>query len=258
MSKTLIEEIEDIIFNELLISESSKSNNWLNIGVIKDASPFGGNAFIMVNPKGEKTSNFGEFTFRNVAYNSKPDGSGEDFDIPSYKMRNIQIYPEYQDSYYGEVFLGRKKTSEESKMSHNLFLNSLDMRNNEVYLKHDSDYKITDGVIKVGKKNAWSSDSDIAGTYFWGSKKIGRDQSNGRHYTYFCKVPLQDIYDFNTNEKRYQDVQHAMRTEKYVGVKWQDEQDVIVVATNLETPIHLIRDNSTGQWYTKNWILLKF
>lgn len=54
LGKTLKEEIEDILFNELLIIESSRSNNWLNIGIIKGASPFGGDAFIMINPNGKK------------------------------------------------------------------------------------------------------------------------------------------------------------------------------------------------------------
>lgn len=244
---------------ESILLEYSKSEGWLNIGLIKDASPIGngGDVYIMVNPNGEGLENPNEFVWRNTALNTEPDGSGIDVSVPSYKMKGIQIYPEYADSPYADLFLPKKKDDEQAKAIHAKFLNDLDIRNGYVYLKHNSSYKITDGVIRSRGSGPkfYSSDSDI-GAYFWGSKKIGRDQSNGQQYTYICKVKPEEIYDFNVNPKRYQDVRHAAGKERYVGRQWQDEEDVIAVVSGYETPITMVRDNSNSHWYDANWNLI--
>lgn len=230
---------------------------WLNIGVIPNGSPFLGSddnddMYVMVNPNAEKIDDMSSFKYRNVVYNTKPDGTGATADVPSYKLEDIEIYPEYRDTYYGELFLGRMK-GEEDKKKHEEFMSRLNIVNGgQVLLKHSSSVKITDGYVSYGKKNPWSNNSDI-GIYFWGSKRIGRDQSNIGQYTYICTVNMDDIYDFETNLERFPSLKAALKVHPYCAQQWKDEVNVIVVNTLIKTPIKAIRDNSNGTVYDSEW-----
>ena len=93
-------------------------------------------------------------------------------------------------------------------------MSNLNISGDKVILKHDSSVRITNGVIAKGKTNRWSNNSDI-GYYFWGSKKIGGDSSNGQTYTYICTVPLSDVYNFETNLERFPSLDQAMQEHKY-------------------------------------------
>ncbi len=141
---------------------------WTNIGVIKDGSPLGsgGDAYLMVDPNYPKTDDFSTFAYRATGYNSKNDGTGTEITIPSYKKQYLEIYPEFRDTYYGEVFLGRKKTDEQ-KQKHERFMSLLNRQGDNVLLTHNSNYKITDGFIKKGNPNGYSNNSDV-GIYFLG------------------------------------------------------------------------------------------
>lgn len=230
---------------------------WLNIGVIPNGSPFLGSddnddMYVMVNPNAEKIDDMSSFKYRNVVYNTKPDGTGATADVPSYKLEDIEIYPEYRDTYYGELFLGRMK-GEEDKKKHEEFMSRLNIVNGgQVLLKHSSSVKITDGYVSYGNKNPWSNNSDI-GIYFWGSKRIGRDKSNIGQYTYICTVNMDDIYDFETNLERFPSLKAALKVHPYCAQQWQDEVNVIVVNTLIKTPIKAIRDNSNGTVYNSEW-----
>jgi hypothetical protein len=233
-------------------------SGWINIGVIPNSSPFFGandnnDMYVMVNPNAEKIDDLSTFKYRNVAYSTKPDGTGATTtSIPSYKLEDIEIYPEYRDTYYGDLFLGRKK-GEDGERQHKEFMSKLNIVEGErVILKHSSSVKITDGYISYGKKNSWSNNSDI-GIYFWGSKHIGRDQSNVGQYTYICTVDLNDIYDFETNLERFPSLRSALKAHPYCAQQWQNETDVIVVNTMVKTPIKAIRDNSNGTVYNSEW-----
>lgn len=209
------------------------------------------NAYIMVDPNAEKIDDRGYFKYRNVAYKSNPKGEGMDLTILPYDMKNVIIYPEYKDTYYEELFFGRKKTKDD-EIKHQQFMHKLNRVGNDVILKHDSSVKITDGYIKQGEKNSYSNNSDI-GIYFWGTKKIGNDKSNNQYYTYICTVPFNTIYDFENNMERFNDITNALNRYRYVAQYWQDETDVIVVNTFQKTQIQAIRNNRTGKYYDSEW-----
>ena len=149
---------------------------WLNIGVVPDSNPFfgrrekdGNDMYIMVNPNAEQIDDMSTFRYRNVTYNTKPDGTGLSNYLPVNDLRRVKIYPEYRDTYYGDLFLGKRK-GEQGEIMHKEFMSNLNISGDKVILKHDSSVRITDGVIKKGKTNGYSNNSDI-GIYFWGSKK---------------------------------------------------------------------------------------
>lgn len=232
------------------------SRGWINIGVIPNAAPFAnrGDAYLMVDPNAPQEDDMSNFKYRHTTYNTKPDGTGIDIQsIPSYKTEYLQIYPEYRDTYYGDLFLG-KRLGEEGERMHKEFMSKLNISGGgDVILKHDSSVRITDGVIRKGKTNPWSNNSDI-GIYFWGSKHIGRDQSNGQHYTYICTIPLNDVYDFETNLERFRSLRQAMAEHKYCAQYWdKNDNNAIVVNTFANTPIKAIKDNTTGKVYNSNW-----
>lgn len=232
---------------------------WLNIGVVPDSNPFfgrrekdGNDMYIMVNPNAEQIDNMSTFRYRNVTYNTRPDGTGLSNNLPVNDLRRVKIYPEYRDTYYGDLFLGKRK-GDQGEIMHKEFMSNLNISGDKVILKHDSSVKITDGVIKKGKTNSYSNNSDI-GIYFWGSKKIGSDPSNGQTYTYICTVSLSDVYDFETNLERFPSLDQAMQEHKYCAQYWnKDKSNAIVVNTFSRTPIQAIRDNTNGKVYNANW-----
>lgn len=225
---------------------------WINIGVIKNGSNIGagGDAYLMVDPNYPQTDDFGTFKYRGTGYNTKPDGTGYELQIPEYYKQRLQIYDQYRDTYYGEVFLGRKKTDEQEQ-KHKLFMSQLDMSGDKVILKHDSSYKITDGVVKKGNPNNWSNNSDI-GIYFWGSKQHGSDQSNGGLYTYYCIVAPNEIYDFENDMERLGTLLNVFKKYKFAAQYWKGGP-AIVVNSLTPTKISYIRDNSNGKIYDANW-----
>lgn len=226
---------------------------WLNIGIIKNGSNIGagGDAYLMVDPKYPQTDDFGTFKYRGTGYNTKPDGTGHELQIPVYQQQYLEIYPEYSDTYYGDVFLGKRKTDEQKQL-HQQFLAKLDTRDGKVILKHDSGYRITDGMVRKGTPNGYSNNSDI-GIYFWGSKNRGNDPSNGSQYTYYCAVDSDDIYDFENDMERFGSLMKVFKKYKYAAQYWQEGGQAIVVNTYTPTPITYIQDNSNGKIYDERW-----
>ena len=225
---------------------------WINIGVIKNGSNIGagGDAYLMVDPKYPQTDDFGTFRYRGTGYNTKEDGTGYELQIPVYQQQYLQIYPQYRDTYYGEVFLGRRKTDEQ-KQKHEQFMSQLNMNGDNVILMHDSSYKITDGFVKKGTPNGYSNNSDV-GIYFWGSKKRGSDQSNYGTYTYYCSINQSLIYDFENDMERFGTLMNVFKQYKYAAQYWKGGPE-IVVNTYTPTPITYIRDNHNGKVYNANW-----
>ena len=225
---------------------------WINIGVIKNGSNIGtgGDAYLMVDPNYPQTDDFGTYRYRATAYNTKPDGTGYEIEVPTYQKQYLQIYDQYRDTYYGEAFLGKKKTAEQEQ-KHQMFLRQLEMSGDKVVLKHDSSYKITDGVVKKGQPNTYSNNSDI-GIYFWGSKEPGNDQSNGSQYTYYCLVNANQVYDFENDMERYGTLVKAFKHYPFVAQYWKGGP-AIVVNSLKPLPITYIKDNQTGKMYNGNW-----
>ena len=225
---------------------------WINIGVIKNGSNIGagGDAYLMVDPNYPQTNDSSTFKYRATGYNTKPDGTGYELQMPEYQKQYLQIYDQYRDTYYGELFLGKKKTDEQRR-KHEMFMSQLDMSGDKVLLKHDSSFRITDGVVRKGTPNGWSNNSDV-GIYFWGSKNRGSDPSNGGQYTYYCAVSQSMVYDFENDMERYGTLMNAFKQYQYVSQYWKGGPE-IVVNTYTPTPITYIRDNSNGKVYDANW-----
>ena len=227
---------------------------WDCIGEIKNGSPFGagGDIYLMADPQFEGMKDRNEFKRLHTKFNTKPDGSGMQTDsIPTYTLQRLFIYPDYQDTYFGEVFLGKRKGAE-GEEQHKQFMARLNRTGNDkVTLTHNSSEEIRDGVIRYTcKHNNYSNNSDV-GCYFWGSAKVGSDPSGNSRFTYYCEVPEERIYDFQTNLERLT-LQQAMSQYPYVAQNWNDGQ-AIVVTSFAVTPIAKIRDNSNGKVYDGPW-----
>ena len=227
------------------------TNGWICVGEV-NYNPWGAGdntLYIMVDPE---LSMYGGKMIHKIAYTTNADGTGKQVhSIPTRIEREAIIYPEHQDDEYGELFLGKKKDPETIKQMHQEFLSKLFRKGNYVIIHHNSSYKITDGVVKKGKPNGWSLNSDI-GIYFWGSRNSGKDPSNSCQYIYYCLIPLQDLYDFETNEERIMSLDKALQKYDYAGQNWK-KSDAIVVSTLKPTEIWCILDTSNGKWYDKDW-----
>lgn len=227
---------------------------WICIGEIKNGSPFGagGDIYLMADPQFEGMEDRYEFRRLHTKFNTKPDGSGMQTDsIPAYALQSLRIYPDYQDTYFGEVFLGKKKGADDEQ-KHKKFMARLNHTGNGmVMLMHNSSEEIRDGVIRyTGKHNNYSNNSDV-GCYFWGTAKAGSDPSGNSRFTYYCEVEEGTIYDFQTNLERLT-LRQAMSQYPYVAQDWNDGQAIVVTANDV-TPIAKIQDNSTGKIYDGKW-----
>lgn len=231
---------------------NSKLNNYVCVGEV-NYWPWGGNkdkVYVMVSP--EKIMRWGEEVY-DVQYTENADGTGKSTeDIPVFYKRHIKIYDEHKNDKYGELFLGKQKNDNEIEAKHKEFEDKLFKINGNIIIHHNSNYAIKDGVVKKGKMNTWSNNSDI-GIYLWGSRNSGNDPSNVSTYTYYCIISPEDLYDFHTNKKRYISLDQAMSREYYVGQLWNHGGDAVVVSTLHPTPIWCILDKQNGKWYNKEW-----
>lgn len=221
------------------------TRGWINIGIVKGYSCFmgGTDTYLMANPNAKMQPGEDKYRFKsnNTAFSPDPEGSTREASVPDYYKQRLEIYPEYQDTFWGELFLGRKKDTEEDRAEHEKFMSELNQTGNDVILMHNSPVLIKDGVISGGHpKRHYSNNSDV-GIYFWGTSFAGRDPSNGSQYTYYCKVPKDSIYDFETNVDRLT-LRQAMSKYPYVAQYWQGGP-AIVVTTWKNTPIWKVVDN---------------
>ncbi len=227
------------------------TNGWLCIGEVAYDPWLSGidKLYIMVNP--QKTMKWGEMV-NEVRYTENKDGSGKQIDnIPVRVKENATIYPEHYNDEYGEMFLGKKKDENTVKEQHEAFISKLFKKGNDIIIHHNSSYVIRDGLVKKGKPNGWSNNSDI-GIYFWGSRNSGRDPSGSTSYTYYCIIHNDVLYDFETNDERLS-MEKALIKYGYVGQYWNGDNEIIVINTFRQTPIWCILDKYTGKWYDKDW-----
>lgn len=234
-------------------------SNWILVGEVENPiypEKEGSTSYIFVNPDIDSYDG-PDWRFKNdcVRISSKPDGTGIQgyySDIMSFYRRYMRIYPEHLNDKYGDVILGKGKSPEVLKAEHDAFLRKLNLRGNDVVLKHNSSVVIKDGVIKKGTTNHYSNNSDD-GIYFWGSKDVAADPSNEGMYTYFCHIPLSELYDLDTNRERLT-LKQAISRHSYVGKTWnQNNPNVIVVNTYRKTPIDYILEKRTGKYYNAQW-----
>ncbi len=233
------------------INESTNTDGWVCVGEAPGYFPWSGEGdktYIMVNPQKEMK---GGRMVNNVLYTENPDGSGKQCDyIPSFYRNEIIIYPEHRSDEFGAMFLGKRLDNETIEKLHQKFISKLFVKGNKVIIHHNSSFRITDGMIRKGKANNWSNNTDV-GIYFWGSRNSGNDPSNQSLYTYYCLINLKDLYDFSTNEEKLS-LPQALRKYPYAGQFWKDG-NAICVNTILQTPIWCILDKQTGTWYDKTW-----
>lgn len=227
------------IFNKLVNESLNNSKEWINVGTqinyvsdyveekdengrihgkyVETKKPLK----IMVNDAAPKvdlhdrnTRQFYSFSEKNVKFINE---EGDNMDYGTADKKEYDIFPEYKNTYWDWFFNGLNETKEQE---HEWFLSQLDTVGDKVILKHRSPYKITDDVVGGKNKkapNSWSNNTDI-GNYFWGGK-IGEDPSGeGSDYTYYCEVPIDDIYDYRYNPKNYKSLKQAAEEEPYVGV----------------------------------------
>lgn len=248
------------IYNKCSVSLLTESfgdkdtTGWVCIGEVP-CWPWGGKGdkvYIMVNPT--KILKYGKYDYDYV-FTENNDGSGRQISgLPERELRFVYIYAQYQDNDLGEIFLGKKKDTDVIIQMHKEFYSKLFKLGNIVVLHHNSSDRFTDGVIRKGRQNFYSNNSDI-GIYFWGSRHNGNDPSNEGQYIYYCTAQQTDIYDFDTNEDRIS-LDVALRKYRYAGQTWKNG-DAIVVSTLYPTSIWCILDKMDGKWYDKNWNEIK-
>ena len=229
------------------------TEGYVCIGEVRGYFPWSGGdsdsrIYIMASP--EKTMIYGEMSY-DICYTENEDGTGrQTSSIPAYAKDRITVYPQYRDTEYGEMLLGKRKADDEIDAGHSKFESMLFTYGDNVILHHNSSFRTEDGVIRRGKVNPWSNNSD-EGVYFWGSRNSGSDPSGSGRYTYYCLAARDDIYDFDTNEERLT-LRQALARHRYVGQRWKYE-DCIVINTYTSTPIWCILDRRDGTWYDAGW-----
>ena len=227
------------------ITENSEDGNWIKIGEQIRHYPTDEKFTIMVNDSAKKpdlhnrnTFEFRKFSEWNVKYLNE-DGSNAGSPGP-YDDPTTELLPEYKDTYWDWFFNGLNETKEQE---HQYFLSQLDIENGMVVLKHNSPYKIESGYVGGADKkgpNIYSNNSDL-GNYFWGSKEEGADQSGQGEYQYICYVPIDEVYDFEYNEKGYKSMKEAVNNEKYVASWWPNGGGIVVVSQYPTKIDHVIK-----------------
>lgn len=227
-------------------------SGWVNIGEIPYYSD---TLYIFIDPNYANVD-VPEWRFKDTVIKLTPnkDGSGRQTtlgDIPVFYRQKFSLYPQYKDSEYADVLIGvKKKPTEQLEEEHNEIWSQLFRIGDNVCIHHNSSVKITDGVIKKGKANNWSNNSDV-GIYFWGSRNDGRDPSGNSLYTYYCLISENDIYDKYSNPQRL-NVDQALSQYKYVADFWHNKEAVLIRA-GAETPIWRILNKQTGEWFDSKW-----
>jgi hypothetical protein len=235
-------------------------STWLNVGEVTE---YGNVLYVMVNPNYPQIDSPDEYSnFRRLAvkYSQNPDGTGRvTDDIPVMFKDSLVMYVEYIGTYYADILLGKKKiVSVDDKKKHEEFMSRLERDGNMVVLKHDSDVKILDGVIKPGQPQQIYSNNSDYGVYFWGTKNIGIDLSNNKEYTYYCLVPIEDVYDITNDLEDFKSIPKANEVYDYIAYEWNGRKgkvrkgkvrkkkkwgDAIAITSKKTTPIWKVTKN---------------
>lgn len=237
--------------------DGADTSEWTLIGEIEYGASWRkvDSAYIFAYPYADKSDDYRRFIADNCSINLEKDGSdgGHSFFGGKYafdsRYDKVKVYPEYENTYYDFIFNG--KTQKYREEMHEKLEKELFVVGNSVVLQHDSSYKITDGVVKRGKQNPWSNNDDW-GIYFWASRNVGTDPSNGGAYTYFCLVNLEQMYDATNNVENFEKNKEALMKYPYIYQKWV-RGNAVACQTVRSTPIYCIRDNSNGKFYDKDW-----
>ena len=176
------------------------------------------------------------------------DENGSEKGVTSFGIENVKLYDEYKNSVWGDVLNDYVPKKEDY---HKEFMNNLMKNGNNIVLRHNSSYRITDGIVlsTAQRANRYTPQSDIGCTYFWASKHDGNDISGGE-FTYYCEVPLDYVYDYSSNLEGFKSQSEALSNYPYIACYWHDE-DAIVVKTQRATPISYIRYKD--ETYDSEW-----
>lgn len=238
--------------NESFYDKKIDVTEWINIGEIGWGND---KYYIFVDPN-FKDVHVPDFRFKNEVVRLSKDKNGGISnmtlgELSSFYMNRIDIYPEYINTEYSDIILGERKSEEVLASEHEELFSKLFRVNGKVCLRHDSSVKITDGFIKKGVQNNYSTNYDI-GIYFWGSKNIGRDPSNNGNYIYYCLIDENEIYDGYSNPERLSVEKAFERGYKYIADFWRNNKSVLIRA-NVPTQIWRIFDRHNGKCFDSNW-----
>ena len=170
----------------------------------------------------------------------------------------IELLPEYKNTPIEDAIMGGLKSQRIARSKE--LIGTLVTDGSYTILTHNSNTKITDGVIKIGMPmNSWSIDDfKEDGTprlYSWGSDG-GLDVSNAGLYKYFMKIPTSEIYPmgFGCNPDLYNtfsDVVKAGYSAVGYYIQGHNKESGTVVACFKDIPISKIEFN--GKLYNGNW-----
>jgi len=218
-----------------------------------------GNYFVLVETDKLNVSDYG-IIIKATEITKDKEGNGSSITgyLKSGLANFIELLPEYKGTIIEDVMLGGLKPQRVER-SKELF-NTLVKDGNYTVLTHNSNKKITDGVIKIGMPmNNWSiSDFQEDGTpraYYWGSNG-GMDSTSGAKFKYFSKIPTSEIYPmgFGCNPDLYNsisDVEKAGYSAVGYYIQGQRKESGTVVSCFDDLPISEIQFN--GKLYDGNW-----
>lgn len=231
--------------------------NWLCVGTATDGMREG---YILINPNAEQDMNdFSRFIEKNVSLNQDKDGAdGYNYFYLDNRYAKYNIYDEYKGTYYDIIFNGINDEFRASKREQ--YLAKCFVVGDDIIAHHNSNYKITDEYIKAtSNKNHYSKQTDW-GAYFWLGKENGFDQSNNSQYTYYCKIPIAEIYFIDASKLSNSSVKKddILKEYPYIAGDWE-AGDTVVCQTYKPTPIYCIKALENGQikWYDPQWNLIE-
>jgi hypothetical protein len=262
--KLVKEELERFLIKEGFGEESIEG--WIPVGTVYISSccigslPEKCDYFIYFdpNPRYSYDDEDGDFG-KNFLFSPNPDSHGRGWALynlvtPFYKRGlKYNIFPQFKNTEIDWWFNGKPKRPEDCEESHQELLSLMNIQGDKLIIKHNSNRKLTDGVVRMGERNLYSKGTPEH-IYFWGSKNVGNDPSNGSLYTYMCSVDLDKVYDFYTDQEDCGSSYRALMNHQYIASIWSDKnRNSVVVCTNKPTPIDYIIDNSNGKRYDSDW-----
>lgn len=243
---------------------SPDANGWKNIGEC-------GDLYLMADPwlegldwhklNKEWGNEYYDYALKtsHMTLTSEKDGTGANygFTIPSWQLKSLRLYPQYANTIYDYILFGKpKEVSDEQKRDHEILMSKCFIVGDEMILHHNSKVRITDGVIRRGTPNIYTP-KNFNGICFWASRNDGCDPSGGQQYTYYCRVPLNKVYDSRNNVEGIRSNSELYSKYPYEISLWEGRGDAVVCTTDVETPIWCVHRHYTNGseegWYDKSW-----
>lgn len=152
--------------------------------------------------------------------------------LTTYQLNNLRevIDPKWINTTFWYDFYNHYNPKQLQK-KHDKFMSRLNIEDGHVILRHDSS-AVFDGCVDKfkGRTQNYSNNSDFNGNYFWASKLIGKDPSNVHSNHYYCKVPVDSVYDFSTDMEYYGSINIAAQHYPVVALYWEGGPEIVAVA----------------------------